>query len=326
MARVDSRCCARHGPRNRRRPVPSLDHEAPLVLLREEPTLAATVLRDLLGVELPAFATAELTDAGFTQVVPAELRADLVVELRGGPPDRAPVMGIIVERQRARDDDKEYAWPLYLAALRARLRCPACLVVVATDDAVARWAARPMAFQPGAPFVPLVLGPDRVPRLAPEQAVQEPWLALLAALVHGNRPDGADAVRAACAALSALPASQASLCYDLIYASLNEVARRVLEDEMQTGKYEYQSEFARRYFGEGREQGREQGRVEGAEVGRQEGARAMVLALAERHGPLADDLRLRIAGCTDLDVLRALALDLARASDAAAVAALLARL
>jgi hypothetical protein len=38
-------------------------------------------------------------------------------------------------------------------------------------------------------------------------------------------------------------------------SSLSEVARRALS-EMDTKKYEYQSEFARRYFGQGVAQGR----------------------------------------------------------------------
>ncbi len=292
--------------------MPSLDHEAPLVVLREQPRLVATLVQDGLGLPLPAFATVEIGDAGLTQAMPAELRADLVVHLRGGPPEHAIVMGIIVEVQRARDDDKRWSWPLYVAALHARLACPTCLIVLATDDAVARWAARPITtLQPGSPFVPLVLGPDRIPRVAIERARQEPWMAVLSGLVHGNRVNGTAATLAALEALGMLPEHLANVCYDLIRGSLNEAARRALEEEMQPGKYEYRTEFARRYFGEGRQEGM------------LEGARAVVLSLVDRHGAVEAPLRERVAACADPERLRTLAVDLARAPDLDAVGRLL---
>lgn len=115
------------------------------MVLREEPALVPALLREALGLELPAFDDVDVADGGLTQAVPVELRADLVVQLRTAPPERRPVMGIVVEVQRTRDDDKRYRWPMYAAALHARLRCPVCLVVLATDDAVARWATMPIA-------------------------------------------------------------------------------------------------------------------------------------------------------------------------------------
>ncbi len=139
-------------------PVPSLTHEAPLVVLREEPALIAALLRESLGVPVPDFVGAELGDPGFTQAVPAEFRADLVIHLRGAGPTRPTVLGLVVEIQRARDERKRRSWPLYLAALHARLDCPTGLVVIATDDAVARWAAAPItSLQLGSTVTPLVL-------------------------------------------------------------------------------------------------------------------------------------------------------------------------
>jgi hypothetical protein len=51
-----------------------------------------------------------------------------------------PVLGIIVEVQLHCDDDKPYSWPVYAAGLRARIRCPVCLLVVTVHEAVAKWA------------------------------------------------------------------------------------------------------------------------------------------------------------------------------------------
>jgi hypothetical protein len=52
--------------------------------------------------------------------------------------------------------------------------------------------------------------------------------------------------------------------------------------------YEYQSEFARRYFGQGEAKGE---------------AKAVLAILDARGIAVPDDVRARIAGCTDLDQL-----------------------
>ena len=89
---------------------------------------------------------------------------------------------------------------------------------------------------------------------------------------------------------------------------------------MPTGKqdrHEQHTEVARRYFNEGRETGRVEGRL--AE------ARELVLALADRHGRVADHLRGRVRACDAPELLRSLALDLADAADLDSVEALIAR-
>lgn len=299
--------------------MPTLEHEAPLVVLREQPSLVPALLREALGMTLPAFARVELDDADLTQALPAERRADLVVHLRRADHDGTPVMGVIVEVQRTRDEDKRWAWPAYAAALHARSRCPICLVVLAVDEAIARWAARPItSLQLGSPFVPLVIGPAQIPRVTRERAAHEPWLAILSALTHGNRKGGEDVVRAAATALETLPRAPAGLCYDLMWAALNEAARRVLEDEMQSGKYEYRSDFARRYYGEGRE--------DGQRVGELDGIRSVVVALLERRGPVSQEWQARLDACSDPTSLRELAVELSSAADETAIATLLARL
>jgi hypothetical protein len=295
--------------------VPWVVHEAPLLVLREEPGLVPELLRESLGVELPPYVTVEVSDQDFTQAVPTERRADLVLHLRAGPPDARPVMGVIVEIQRARDEAKRRSWPLYLAALHARLRCATCLVVLTTDDSIARWAARPItSLQPGSPFTPLVLGPEHVPRPSVERAMHEPWLAVLAGLVHGNRPDGARATLTAFAALSSLTGDEAATCYDLLRATLDEAARRVLEQEMLSRNHEYQSDFARRYFGEGRQQGR------------LEEARELLLCVAARHALADDELAARVVACDDRELLRELTLALAACADRTAAERIIARL
>jgi predicted transposase YdaD len=73
---------------------------------------------------------------------------------------------------------------------------------------------------------------------------------------------------------------------DVIMMALPVAIRQILEARMQ--HYEYQSDFARKYYGQGvaeglekgRQAGREEGRQAGREEGRQDGLRAAVVALA----------------------------------------------
>jgi predicted transposase YdaD len=69
---------------------------------------------------------------------------------------------------------------------------------------------------------------------------------------------------------------------------------------MSTGKWEYKSDFARRYYGRGREEGREQGREEG----RAEGATRALLGVLDARGiDVPDAARERILRCAELEQL-----------------------
>ena len=95
---------------------------------------------------------------------------------------------VIVEVQLGEDDDKLRTWPLYVAAARARYRCPAMLLVLAPDPAVARWASQAIELgHPGFALRPVVIGYDRVPRLRnAETARATPELAVLSAMATGQ--------------------------------------------------------------------------------------------------------------------------------------------
>jgi hypothetical protein len=95
--------------------MPSLSHEALLLLFRNRPELAPELLSEALGVELPAYTEVRVESADLTDVVPAEYRADLVVLLVDGK----PVFAIVVEVQLTRDDRKP---PLGSRPLRAIFR------------------------------------------------------------------------------------------------------------------------------------------------------------------------------------------------------------
>lgn len=81
---------------------------------------------------------------------------------------------------------------------------------------------------------------------------------------------------------------------------------------MESRKYEYQSDFAKRYYGEGREEGR------------RFSARRMVMQVAQaRIGVIEPQVQERIEACDDAERLEKLVLDLSTAGDPAAVEKLL---
>lgn len=281
--------------------MPSQLHEALLLLFRNRPTLAPELLRDALHVELPRYTEARIDSADLTDIQPAEYRADLVVLLL----ENVPVLGIVVEAQLSADERKRFVWPVYVANLRARLECPVCLLVVTADETVARWAAKPIELGAGNRFLPLVLRPSGVPIITDEgEAQADPELAVLSAMAHGQDSDTHKSVQIALAAQIAslgLDADRSRLYFDLILASLSEAARRELQT-MDPAKYEYQSDFAKRYVA----QGRLEGRLEGCERGRAEGRVALLnRLLALRFGPLTQDVEARIAAAsiTELDAI-----------------------
>ncbi|KAB2896557.1 MAG: hypothetical protein F9K40_14265 [Kofleriaceae bacterium] len=286
--------------------MPTLDHEAPLDVLRAAPELLPALLREALGVELPAFAAAEIASEDFSQSLPTSFHADLVIQLRGPAPENEVVAGIVVEVQLTRDERKRQTWPLYTAALHARLRgVPTCLVVIAIEASIAAWAATPItSLHPGVSFVPLVVGPAQVPRVARERAQKEPWLAVLSALAHGNEPGGVELAMVAVEAAKQLGMEMATFCYDLVCASLDDAARRSLEDMMEQQKHKYRSEFGRQMYGDG--------------------VRHVLLLLVDRRLQGADAaVRARIETCADVDRLERLVVDVGSAADEAAVRRLL---
>ncbi len=285
--------------------MPSQLHEALILLFRNRPDLAPELIRDALRAELPHYDTARVDSADLTEVQPAEYRADLVVVLL----QEQPVFGIVVEVQLASNEDKLYAWPAYTANLRARLRCPVCVLVIASSESVARWALKPIELGGGNRWTPWVMGPSAVPEIRDEvQARDDPELAVLSAMAHGQDTDtrkAAQIARSAQLASLGLDADRGRLYFDLVANALSEAARRALQT-MDPAKYEFQSEFARRYISLGREEGRAEGKAEGKVEGKAEGrAEILIRQLALRFGPLPPvvEARIRSAGIDELDRL-----------------------
>jgi hypothetical protein len=114
-------------------------------------------------------------------------------------------------------------------------------------------------------------------------------------MAHGHDVDADKVLRIAVVAMAAsvgLDAERSTLYFDLVATSLSEAARKALQS-MDPAKYEYQSEFARRYIAEGKAEGKAEGRSE-----------LLLKLLTLRFGRLPDDLceRIRTARIEEIEV------------------------
>jgi hypothetical protein len=276
--------------------MPTMAHEILVDLFKNRPSLGAELLTEVLGVALPAYTEARVTSIDLTQIRPAEYRADVVVLLLD---EDRPIWVLIIEVQLGIDEDKRFTWAAYTTGVRAKHRCPAGLLVVAPDPAVAAWCAEPIDIGvPGFTLRPPVLGRAAVPIVTdPDEAARRPELAVLSAMAHGQGELGAAIAGAALPAIRALDDERARFYGDVLLNSLNEAARRALETMMKG--YEYQSDFAKKYYGQGRDEGRDEGRNEGRDEGRIEGrveeaARAVLAVLRVRGIAVTEGVRERI--------------------------------
>lgn len=266
--------------------MPSVLHEALVDLFRHRPRVAA----DLLAADeaMPAFDSAAIEDPGFSAITPVEYRADVAMVLRKGA---SAVLGVVVEVQLGKDQRKKLSWPVYGTALRARLACPVRLVVVAPLAAVARWAAEPIHLGGPSRFVPDVFGPDRIrPITDPVEASRSPELALISALTHGASRDGKAVVLGALAAAGTLDDERSKLYADLILAAAGPAVAAEVEAMVLGENYEYQSDFAKKYFAQGREEGRREGL-----------AQALLTVLAGRGFDVSSEHRARVTSCSDAE-------------------------
>ena len=264
--------------------VPSLLHEELLLLLRREPLFALTALQRPGGLELPPFTSIAVVPGEIRQLLATERRADIVVLMR----DDEPVFAIVIEVQTSIDADKRWTWPLYLAALGAEHRCPVALVVFAIDPAIRRWAATPIfSGHPGHTLVPLSVGPADIPRVTDEQEAREnPYRAILSALVHALEPGAEHLVLAAFRGADTLPKADADTWRELLAEAIknNDVARRAVEALMDIPNFRDRSAW----YKEGREQATRD---------------AIARVLARRGLALDPSHQARLAECSDMVTL-----------------------
>lgn len=266
--------------------MPSPTHQILVELFRRRPALLTDLLEAVAvpvpSLNLPPGARIVPTTATFTDLTHAEYRADLAVHVLPAGSDR-PLRTFIIEAQLRPDPDKRYTWPLYSAGLRARDRCAVTSIVLALDEATARWAARPVVLDPLGTHVfrPVVIGPGDIPLITDlDQARAQPELTLLSALVHCRTPGGERAVYAALSAACAALDRDFRVLYATAMRSLmSDDVQRSLEVFMHFEGNQLDVEIFRYVYAQGEKAGHETLRA------------LLIDQLTERFGPLPEAAR-----------------------------------
>ncbi|WP_432870355.1 hypothetical protein [Microbispora rosea] len=291
--------------------MPNLIHQQTVDFFHERPMAAVELLREVAGIEPPQFAkaTAEAVDA--TQLTPVEYRADAVVVLRDG--SGTARLAVIVEVQLRHDADKRFSWPVYVAALRARLKCDTALLVICLNRAVGRWCEQPISMGPSGTVTPVAIHSDRLPLITdPGEARRHPELAVLSAAMNGEHPDIDKGLAVMLEGLNELDRKDIQLYLSYVFGLVPTVVGERLKELLMTASADYEKVIGARYFSEwvnkgleqGLEQGREQGLEQGLEQGRAEGEIEAILTVLDARGlDIPSEARERISRCSDLHLL-----------------------
>jgi hypothetical protein len=208
----------------------------------------------------------------------------------------SPLGFILTEVQIDPDEDKPFAWPLYVELARSRYRCEGALVVITLSERVRRWIEQSIEPNTGIcgthrRLQPTVIALDRIDPsllLSPDR----PYLAPLAVAGHAA---STDAQRVADTAvdltLDCLPRHLAAEQLDGILGMVNDALRAHLESRIMEHR-EYRSELFRGIFQKGQAEGEAKGK-----------AKDILTVLTAREIPVSEALRERILSCTDIDTL-----------------------
>ena len=204
-------------------------HDTLVKLFADRPQLAVEILRELLGVDLPATPLVRRETSTFNTRPSDDIEADLILVL--GPP-QTPAHAIIVEIQQ----DKSKAprqLARYAAALWLMLGCDVSVLVICPDRGVADHYAQPIdSGLTGYRLRPLVLGPDGIPAITdPQEAAAHPDLAAMSVMVHGRNRK---VIEAFTAALTYMTDEHAPEYYEYAYSMSEPDIRRLMEEIMKS--------------------------------------------------------------------------------------------
>jgi hypothetical protein len=130
------------------------------------------------------------------------------------------------------------------------------------------------------------------------------------ALTHGDADDALEIASTALLAVDQLDAEHQRIYFDLVLAALPSALSAAVRNQMKPSGYEYRSDFARKYFGDGKAEGL----VEGLQ-------KALFAILSARGIVVTDGERARIVACADTARLDTM---IARAATARSAAEILA--
>lgn len=245
-----------------------------------------------LGLSLPTPDTVSVISGDVTEFRPMERRIDTL--LRCETADGEAYL-VLVEAQRAVDENKRYTWTYYLAYLADKYRLPVVLLVICHDRRVATWAAQPFKHGAGAyaalTLRAVVIGPHNVPVILDEEVAQDCVpLAVLSALTHAEDADIGAILTTLASALKKLDDPQEAYdLADIAGAGLAKTrAGEIWRKMMAIDTSWYRSPFSQQLRAEGREE---------------ESTKKLLRVLDKRGIHTTEEQRARAESCTDLDQL-----------------------
>ena len=230
---------------------------------------------------------AVVADSNLSLPEPTELRADLVT-LHPGTDGK---LAVVTELQKDPPSRKKrLARPACVAVARVEHECDAALVVIAIRADTAHASARPIpAGHPGFVLRPIVIGPDSTPAAEGQYAAELTVLAVPTGALDISDPA---AQLLTLQRIARLGAERRQIYARLIRLTASEAVRQALEGLMTTV-------FPRDDFIDGL---LDRGRAEGEAKGE---AKMLLRVMAARGLAVPDEVRERVAGCTDTDRLEA---------------------
>lgn len=245
-----------------------------------------------LKMKVPPYQRVEMLSENLTAVTPAEFQADGVVAYYATPDAERPAFAVVFEAQRKPDLEKRLSWPVYVATTHARHDCPTMLIVWCESRAVARWAAEPISTgDPGLKLTPVAVGPDQIPVLGKgPYADRFPELMFLSAVAHQNGKHRGKVLDGFLSVIDLFENSEAKK-YTATIAALATATTRSLLEDMMTVDLTW-SEWAELVLPKTTAKNRAEGKAEGK-------AESLFVILGARGIAVPDDVRERIAACTD---------------------------
>jgi hypothetical protein len=281
--------------------MPSGEHESPIELVKVEPRLAAALVAERSGMEIPLYARAGTSATDVKKLV-STYHSDARLVYRDE--NDLPVLAIIYENQLGYDPDKRWTWPLYVAHSDIDDRVDTVLLVYCPTRALARWSAQ--LFADGLRSMRLRLyfvTPDDVPLVTTlDEAREAPERAVFATLCHRDDLDEATIFPLLAEALRAADPTKARSYDDALQAGLPPHVAAHWEAFMTTTAPQYRSAFYRGALAEGLAEGEAKGEAKGKAEAK---ADSVLTVLDARGLTVTDRLREMITTCTDLDQLDA---------------------
>jgi hypothetical protein len=271
------------------------EHEALHRIFQRDLGLFARAIQRVLGVEMPVPDQVTVLSVDLTETLPVERRVDSVLLAELLVETVAGRFILVIESQTEPEETRRSRWPYAIAYLRDKYACDVILLVVCSKPATARWARNPIRIGFGGlvcmTVCPAVLGPDNVPAVTdPAEAARDVCFTVFSALTHSRSGKVGGILEVLADALTTLDAETGASLAEFTEAGLGKTAGRQIWRQLMAIKSNYP------YVSQMRAEGRVEGRLE-------EKRESILRIFSNRGLVVSDEVRDRINGCDDMDVL-----------------------